>query len=154
MIYNIERYDAGSDMHAGSGEFAELRNFHLHHQGFVLCRQSAIALCDEKHGEEKLKNVEDVFVANGFERQKVREYMQEDKRERNESEEQEYRGMIIVPLHPGLIRTTPGLIRLTTFKPGNKIKELKAGLNNHLSKNKVCCLRDPHDVNARKRCMY
>ena len=84
MIFNIERYDAGSDMHAGSGEFAELRNFHLHHQGFVLCRQSAIALCDEKHGEEKLKNVEDVFVANGFERQKVREYMQEDKRERNE----------------------------------------------------------------------
>jgi uncharacterized protein (UPF0335 family) len=50
----------------------------------------ARALGDEKNLEEELKNVEDVFVANGFERQKVREYMQEDKRERNESEEQEY----------------------------------------------------------------
>ena len=48
----------------------------------------ARALCDEKHLDEKVKNVEDVFVANGFEREKVREYMQEDKRESNESEKQ------------------------------------------------------------------
>jgi hypothetical protein len=43
-----------------------------------------------------------MFVANGFERQKVQKYMQEDKRERNESEEQQCRGMIIVPYIRGL----------------------------------------------------
>jgi hypothetical protein len=89
----------------------------------------ARALCDEKHLEE-LKNVEDVFVANGFERQKVRKYMQEDKRERNESEDQEYRGMIIVPYIQGLSEQLKRLASKhsfwTTFKPGNKIKELKA----------------------------
>jgi hypothetical protein len=68
-----------------------------------------------------------VFVANGFERQKVREYMQEDKRERNESEEQEYRGMIIV--HYNVQGLSEQLKRLaskhsfrSTFRPGNKIK--------------------------------
>jgi rRNA processing protein Krr1/Pno1 len=81
------------------------------------------ALCE-------LKNVEDVFVVNGFERQKVREYMKEDKRERNESKEQEYRGMIIVPYILGLSEQLKRLASKhsfwTTFKPGNKIKELKA----------------------------
>ena len=91
----------------------------------------ARALCDEKHLEQELKNVEDVFVANGFERQKVREYMQEDKCEKNESEEeQEYRGMIVVPYIQGLSEQVKRLASKhsfrTTFKPGNKIKELKA----------------------------
>ena len=91
----------------------------------------ARALCDEKHLEEELKNVEDVFVANGFERQKVREYMQEDKCEKNESEEeQEYRGMIVVPYIQGLSEQVKRLASKhsfrTTFKPGNKIKELKS----------------------------
>jgi hypothetical protein len=89
------------------------------------------ALCDEKHLEEELKNVEDVFVANSFERLKVREYMQEDKREKNESEEeQEYRGMIVVPYIQGLSEQVKRLASKhsfqATFKPGNKIKELKA----------------------------
>lgn len=48
----------------------------------------AWALCDNEHlNEEELKNVEDVFVANGFKRKKVQEYMKEDKRERSESED-------------------------------------------------------------------
>ena len=42
----------------------------------------ARALCDEKHVAEELKNVEDVFVADSFE------------------EEQEYRGMMVVPYIP------------------------------------------------------
>ena len=71
-----------------------------------------------------------MFVANGFERQKVQKYMQEDKRERNESEEQQCRGMIIVPYIRGLSEQLKRLASKhsfrTTFKPGNKIKKLKA----------------------------
>ena len=35
----------------------------------------AWALCDDKHVDCELKNVEDVFVANGFDRKKVQENM-------------------------------------------------------------------------------
>ena len=54
----------------------------------------ARALCDEKHVPDKPKNVEDVFVANGFERKIVQRYMEESKREEKEdqTEEQGYRG--------------------------------------------------------------
>ena len=64
----------------------------------------ARALCDEDHLEDELKNVEDVFVANGFEREKVQEYMKESKREddKEQAKEQEYRGMVVVPYVRGL----------------------------------------------------
>ena len=52
------------------------------------------ALCDDKHVADEPKNVEDVFVANGFERKIVQRYMEESKREEKEdqTEEQGYRG--------------------------------------------------------------
>jgi hypothetical protein len=61
----------------------------------------ARALCDDKHVNDELKNVEDVFVANGFERKKVQEYMEESKGVKNK-EEQECRGMVVVPYVRGL----------------------------------------------------
>ena len=36
----------------------------------------AWALCGEQHLEDELKNVEDVFVANGFDRKVVKKYIE------------------------------------------------------------------------------
>ena len=91
----------------------------------------ARALCDDDHLEDELKNVEDVFVANGFEREKVQEYMKESKREDNkdQAKEQEYRGMVVVPYVRGLSEQFKRLATKhpfrTAFKPGTRIKELK-----------------------------
>ena len=38
---------------------------------------SAKASCDEKHLQEELKNMEDVFVANGYPRETVRRFMEQ-----------------------------------------------------------------------------
>ncbi len=57
------------------------------------------APCDDKHIGDELKNVEDVFVANEFERKEVQEYKKESKEVENKDqlEEQECRGMVVVP---------------------------------------------------------
>ncbi len=91
----------------------------------------ARALCDDKHIGDELKNVEDVFVANGFERKKVQEYMKESKEVENKDqlEEQGCRGMVVVPYVRGLSEQFRRLAARhsfrTAFKPGSKIKELK-----------------------------
>ena len=77
--------------------------------------------------------MEDVFVANGFERKKVQEYMKERKIEKNEdkakTEEQECRGMVVVPYVRGLSEQFKRLAARHSFrmafKPGKKMKELK-----------------------------
>ena len=67
--------------------------------------ERARALCDEKHLAEELKNIEDVFVANGCLRETVRRFMEQrpqhqlDKREK---EEQESRGAVTIPYLKGL----------------------------------------------------
>ena len=103
----------------------------------------ARALCDDDHLEDELKTVEDVFVANGFEREKVQEYMKESKREddRDQAKEQEYRGMVVVPYVHGLSEQFKRLATKhsfhTAFKPGTRIKELrKRAQENHLVRNK------------------
>ena len=73
-------------------------------------------------------------MANGFETEKVRENMKEDKRESNESEKQQYRGVIVVPYIRGLSEQLKRMASKQsfqiTFKPGRKegrkVKELKA----------------------------
>ena len=44
----------------------------------------ARALCDDQHLGNELINIEDVFVANGYEREKVRKYMETERNERKE----------------------------------------------------------------------
>ena len=90
----------------------------------------ARALCDEDHLEDELKNVEDVFVANGFEREKVQEYMKESKREddKEQAKEQEYRGMVVVPYVRGLSEQFKRLTTLST--PFARLSNLEPGLKN------------------------
>ena len=71
------------------------------------------------------------FVANGFEREKVQEYMKESKREDNkdQAKEQEYRGMVVVPYVRGLSEqfkrlATKHFFR-TAFNSETRNKELK-----------------------------
>ena len=45
---------------------------------------TARALCDDQHLGNELKNIEDVFVANGYERGKVRKYMETERNRRKE----------------------------------------------------------------------
>jgi hypothetical protein len=79
--------------------------------------------------------------------------MQEDKRGRNESEEQKYREMIIVPY----IRDLSELKRLaskhsfrTKFKPGNKM-ELKARAQQPLGEKQKSVIYTRSHVSTRKQ---
>jgi hypothetical protein len=61
----------------------------------------ARALCDPGYVEEELKNIEDVFVANGYDRETVKRYMkskEEDTNEWTDSKDEECcRGMVVIP---------------------------------------------------------
>ena len=57
----------------------------------------ARALCDDQHLGDELQNVEDVFVANGHDRKVVKQYMKKNDRSERQTEEQQYRGKIVVP---------------------------------------------------------
>ena len=61
----------------------------------------ARSLCDPGYVEEELKNIENVFVANGYERETVKRYMkrkEEDTNESAESKDEECcRGMVVIP---------------------------------------------------------
>ena len=64
--------------------------------------ERAKRLCDDEYLEEELKNIEDIFVANGYRRDIVKEYMK-DERENNcgdTEEEEEIRGMVTIPSIP------------------------------------------------------
>ena len=88
----------------------------------------ARALCDDKHLEDELKNVEDVFVANGYDRKVVKQYMKQNVRGEREMEEQQYRGKVIVPYVRGISEQFKRVALKhsfqTAFKPGKKVKDL------------------------------
>ena len=89
----------------------------------------ARTLCDDKHLEDELKNVEDVFVANGYDRKVVKQYMKQNVRGEREMEEQQYRGKVIVPYVRGISEQFKRVALKhsfqTAFKPGKKVKDLK-----------------------------
>ena len=73
--------------------------------------------------------MEDIFVANGYEREEVRRTMTENE-DRRKDEEQEYRGVVTVPYVRGLseqfMRVAAKHSFRTVFKPGRKIRDQKA----------------------------
>ena len=99
----------------------------------------APALCDEQHLEDELKNVEDVFVENGYDRKVLKKYMKKDERGNKKDEEKQYRGMVAIPYVRGMseqfkILASKHLFR-TAFKPGKKVKELKTRSQKPLGEN-------------------
>ena len=97
--------------------------------------ERARALCDEKHLNDELQNIEDVFVANGYDRTNVRRYMHEKKKSEME-EAKEYRGVVSIPYLKGLSekfkRITEKHGIRTTFRQGRKLKQLKVRVQHPL----------------------
>ena len=54
----------------------------------------AWALCDDQHLGSELKNIEHVFVTNGYEREKVRKYMETEKNGKKELVEENENCMV------------------------------------------------------------
>ena len=48
--------------------------------------ERAHCLCDKEHLKSELKNIEEIFVANSYPRQQIRNIMQEEKRKPNKEE--------------------------------------------------------------------
>ena len=91
----------------------------------------ARALCDDQHLGNELKNIEDVFVANGYERGKVRKYMETERNGRKElvEENENYRGVVSIPYVQGLSEQFKRVAMKrnfrTAFRPGRKVRDIK-----------------------------
>ena len=92
----------------------------------------ARALCDDPDLGDKLKNIENVFAANGYEREKVRKYMETERNERKElvEENKNYRGVVSIPYVQGLSEQFKRVAMKrnfrTAFRPGRKVRDIKA----------------------------
>ena len=93
----------------------------------------ARALCDPGYVEEELKNIEDVFVANGYDRETVKRYMKSKEEDTNEStdskDEECCRGMVVIPYLQGMSEQFKRVAKKhrfrTAFRPGNKVRQMK-----------------------------
>ena len=95
--------------------------------------ERAKQLCDEDSVEEEIRNIENVFVANGYERSKIKEYIKPRKLQENntdDNEEPEIYGRITIPYIKGFAEKFRKIARdhsfSVSFKPGNKVKDLKS----------------------------
>ena len=91
----------------------------------------AKTLCDDGYLEDELKNIEDVFVANGYPRKVVKGYMTAEKKKKNDEEEQEKdRGTIVVPYVKGFSARFKKIAQNHKFRvahtPGRKIRAMKS----------------------------
>ena len=93
--------------------------------GFV---ERAGELCDGKYLNDELQNIEDVFVATGYERNEVKRCLREKVKEKTE-ETKKYRGVVNIPHVKGLSEQFKRVAEKhgvrTTFRPGRKLKELR-----------------------------
>ena len=87
----------------------------------------ARALCDNDYLEKELCNIEDVFVANGYPRERVRRYMEETyQRNDRDQEKEESRGTVTIPYLKRIKRIASRHSFRVAFKPGRKLKEIKS----------------------------
>ena len=99
-------------------------------------------LSNEEHLEEELENIEDVFVANGYRREMVKEYMKDEGRNNynNEEGDEEIRGMVTIPYLRNVSEKFKRIAKKhnfrTAFQPGHKIKEIKSKAQAPLGKKK------------------
>ena len=77
---------------------------------------------------DELQNIEDMFVANGYERNEVKRCLREKVKEKTE-ETREYRGVVNIPYVKKLSEQFKRVAEKhgvrTTFRPGKKLKELR-----------------------------
>ena len=86
-------------------------------------------LCDEEYLPEELKNIEDVFMENGYSRKEIREAMQpKQKRTKNKDEEKADRGIVVLQNIPNFTPEFNKIARKHGFrvvnKTGNRVRDL------------------------------
>ena len=87
-------------------------------------------ICDEQYLEEELRNVEEIFIENGYTRKEVREAMKEKKRKADDTEEEEKttRGLVLIPNIPEFTTKFNNIARKHNFtvanKATNKVRDL------------------------------
>ena len=91
----------------------------------------ARALCDHGYLEKELCNIEDVFVANGYSRERVRRCMKETyQRNDRDQEKEESRGTVTIPYLKNVSERFKRIVSRhsfrVAFKPGRKLKEIKS----------------------------
>ena len=101
----------------------------------------ARSLCDENNVNEELRNFEEIFVENGYTKDKVREYLSEKQPKITEDRDEKLdRGTVIIPYLKGFseifkrIASKHGI--KTAFRPGTKVKELKSSARTPLGEKK------------------
>ena len=81
----------------------------------------ARSLCDEAYLEAELKNIEDVFIDNGYSREEIISAMAEKRTdEEREENEDESRGIVVMPNIPDFTRQFNRIARTHKFKVANK----------------------------------
>ena len=84
----------------------------------------ARALFDNDYLEKELCNIKDVFVANGYPRERVRRYRKETyQRNERDQEKEETRRTVTIPYRFKRIASRHSF--RVAFKPGRKLKEIK-----------------------------
>ena len=120
----------------------------------------ARTLCDPQYVDAELRNIEEVFIANGYEKKEVRRAMKERQvrppTEENDKEEEPRRGIVSIPNIPTLTRTFSRIAKqhrfLTTTKACNKIRDLTSNAKTPLGgKNKHVVYQIPCGCD---RCSY
>ena len=102
----------------------------------------ARSLCDENNVNEELRNLEEIFVENGYTKDKIREYLSERQpKVAVERDEKLDRGTVTIPYLKGFseifkrIASKHGI--KTAFRPGTKVKELKSTARTPLGEKKA-----------------
>ena len=99
----------------------------------------ARSLCDAQYLEAELKNVEAVFIENGFSKKEIQKAMQE-KEQRNEEvgEEETIRGVVLMPNIPHFTNKFNSIARKHKFRvanrTGNKVRDLTSNAKTPLGK--------------------
>ena len=78
----------------------------------------AKALCDPQYLEDELKNIEEVFVENGYSKREIQQAMKD--REPTDKGEEEKRGIVVMPNIPGFTPQFNRIARRHKFKVANK----------------------------------
>ena len=91
--------------------------------------ERARALCDEENLEKELKNIEDVFVANGYDRGRVHKTLREGKQQRKENDNEKVsNGKMVIPYVAGLSEEYKRLAKSkgfdVYFTPGIKLRTI------------------------------
>jgi hypothetical protein len=92
--------------------------------------ERARALCDEQHLSKEMQNLEDIFVANGYHREEVREILDEKGKDRTPGEEEtKALGHMVIPYVAGLAEEYKRMAKSRGFKvyfsPGSKIRSVR-----------------------------